>query len=200
MLGITLNLLSQIISHLLCIVLIPPFNDLASVGYDKICGKLACLCSFSRLFANWLGQNRKILRVRDQNGISQACYIVEIYHSGPESSICWSNSKGTFCCYFGVWAIWLRKITAALLTAPPPSPHLYPHPLPSAVNLFSSSLQVWCFFLKLTVVYNYVIYSRETIFQWLWEHLLLLPPTPLPRMTACALMLTNGFMSNFGCL
>ena len=30
----------------------------------------------------------KILRVPDQNGISQACFIVEIYHSGPEPSIC----------------------------------------------------------------------------------------------------------------
>ena len=28
-----------------------------------------------------------LLRVPDQNGISQACYIVEIHHSGPEPSI-----------------------------------------------------------------------------------------------------------------
>ena len=28
-----------------------------------------------------------MLRVPDQNGISQACRIVEIYHSGPEPSI-----------------------------------------------------------------------------------------------------------------
>ena len=31
---------------------------------------------------------RIISRVPDQNGISQACFIVEIYHSGPEPSIC----------------------------------------------------------------------------------------------------------------
>ena len=29
-----------------------------------------------------------ISRVPDQNGISQTCYIVEIYHFGPELSIC----------------------------------------------------------------------------------------------------------------
>ena len=29
-----------------------------------------------------------ISRVLDQNSISQACYIVEIHHSGPEPSIC----------------------------------------------------------------------------------------------------------------
>ena len=28
-----------------------------------------------------------ILRVPDQNSMSQACYIVKIYHSGPEPSI-----------------------------------------------------------------------------------------------------------------
>ena len=29
-----------------------------------------------------------ISRVLDHNGISQACYIVEMYHSGPDPSIC----------------------------------------------------------------------------------------------------------------
>ena len=30
-----------------------------------------------------------VSRVPDQNGMSQACYIVKIYHSGPEPSILW---------------------------------------------------------------------------------------------------------------
>ena len=33
------------------------------------------------------GPEPSISRVPNHNGISQACYIVEIYHSGPEPSI-----------------------------------------------------------------------------------------------------------------
>ena len=39
------------------------------------------------------------LRVPDQNGISQVCYIVEIYHSGPEPSI-WACESEHFCPHF----------------------------------------------------------------------------------------------------
>ena len=42
------------------------------------------------VFLNWIN----IMRVSDQNGISQACYIVEIYHSGPEPSISFINYDG----------------------------------------------------------------------------------------------------------
>ena len=35
-------------------------------------------------------------RVPDQSGISQACYIVKIYHSGPEPSICSPWIKNLF--------------------------------------------------------------------------------------------------------
>ena len=35
----------------------------------------------------WIWAKENISRVPDQNGISQACHIVEIHHSGPEPSI-----------------------------------------------------------------------------------------------------------------
>ena len=36
-----------------------------------------------------------ISRVPDQNGVSQACYIVKIHHSGPEPAI-WKPNFGDF--------------------------------------------------------------------------------------------------------
>ena len=49
-----------------------------------------CMCVFSYLL------NTYISRVPDQNGISQACYLVEIYHSGPRPSI---FVRSTLFCY-----------------------------------------------------------------------------------------------------
>ena len=47
-----------------------------------------------------------ISRIPDQNGISQVCYIVDIYHSGPEPLIC--GREGVLCddyhvCCHEVW-------------------------------------------------------------------------------------------------
>ena len=42
---------------------------------------------YIRQEASWEVAMMTILRVLDQNSIPQACYIVKIYHSGPEPSI-----------------------------------------------------------------------------------------------------------------
>ena len=47
-----------------------------------------------KLISGWNLFSLCILRVTDQNGISQTCYIVKIHHSDPEPSIYFSPQKG----------------------------------------------------------------------------------------------------------
>ena len=48
--------------------------------------KIVCMVQTER--------RKNMSRVPDQNGISQACYRIEIYHSGPETSMCaWFRLK-----------------------------------------------------------------------------------------------------------
>ena len=75
---------------------------------------------------------QNISRIPDQNGISQACYIVEIYHSGPESSISWCGSS--ICVKFSSWTIPQRSVQNSMT-----------FPWHLTQNKSSGPFQVWKF-------------------------------------------------------
>ena len=54
---------------------------------------LQCIKIYTALITIMKNHNLYKPRVPDQNGVSEACYIVEIYHSGRESSKLNANSS-----------------------------------------------------------------------------------------------------------
>ena len=56
-------------------------------GGDIVVLAVGCVCCMCGVVCAHV----HVSRVPDQNGISQACYIVEIYHSGPDPCMCVYN-------------------------------------------------------------------------------------------------------------